>query len=947
MEQLSEKFTRLKKAVGGNREQYQYEDTFGMPKEEQAHITPPTRANIRILSELEFAIHLNRAKGGAYHDCIDGALEYLLAQQAADGVLTNAVCGEAENQLAPLEAEAKTYKLILVGHAHLDMNWMWSYNETVADVLATFRTVLTLMEQYPQFRFSQSQAAVYKIVEEFDPEMMEEIKERIREGRWEVTATAWVEPDKNMPGTESMLRHIEYTREYLSETWGAKDFEIDFLPDTFGHNANVPEIDCFGGIKYFYHCRGLKEDYILYRYRAASGKELLAYKEPNWYNGAITPHIGAGLIGISEKCAGLKTGLVVYGVGDHGGGPTRRDIERALDMMTWKIYPVMEFGTMHQFFHEAEKVRSLVPVVDHEVNFFAPGCYTTQSRIKRGNRMVENSLLDADAMASMAKELSFCYPEEKMRKAWQNVLFTHFHDILTGSCVQDTREHAMGLYQEASAMANAQIQKAMQKITEQIDTSGIAVDIDAYNTQSEGAGAGYGIDSFSGVPSPERGSGKTRIFHIFNTLAHARREILQITVWDWIGDLRRIGVTDHQGNPLRCQMLDSELQQYWDHKYFRVLVEAAVPAMGYTTVILSETPAEEYPVYYQNNERVSRFYDDYVMSNGIVEARISASSGRIVSLKMLSTGEELIAKDSSAGLEYIETEAITSNAWQIGRYIRENSVEKCVKLETLADGPVRKQIRASYEIAASTAEVTYTLDLFSRSVRVDLSVDWHEIGKEVIPVLTYKVPLSYRAESFQYDIPAGAIRRDALANDVPGLQYGMAVSGNRHSNAFIVSDCKYGYRGFDDALSVSLINSATSPDPYPERGIQKITLFVGGGSPDCAQMENYATECCRPLIYVAGYHHHGSEPMEKTFVEASGDGIVITSVLPWDKGVIVRAYNTGASVQTARLAFSSPVSEAKRMDLNQNETDIKAEVRDREVLFPVEQYSIVEVMVTF
>lgn len=288
-----------------------------------------------------------------------------------------------------------------------------------------------------------------------------------------------------------MLRHIQCTREYLENTWGVQDFDIDFSPDTFGHSANIPEIESFGDVRYFYHCRGLGETHVLYRYKGLSGRELLTYREPNWYNGAVTPHIGAGLVDISKRCAGLKTGLVVYGVGDHGGGPTRRDVERALEMMTWRVYPAIRFGTLREFFRAAEDVWEQLPVVEHELNYFAPGCYTTQSRLKRGNKRTEAALCDAEAMSAMAGQYAgFPFAKKQMGKAWQDVLFTHFHDILTGSCVQDTREHAMGLYQTSMATANTQIQNAMRVIAEQIDTSSILVDIDAYNTQSEGAGRG-------------------------------------------------------------------------------------------------------------------------------------------------------------------------------------------------------------------------------------------------------------------------------------------------------------------------------------------------------------------------------------------------------------------------------------------------------------------------
>lgn len=944
---LAGKFTKLKTAVGGNREKFNFEDTFGMPKEEQAHITRPSRANIRILSELEFALNMSQAQQGIYDKELGTALEFLLSCMEKEGVLTNQACEKAEDILSPLQKAAKEYSLILAAHAHIDMNWMWGFNETVAIVLATFRSILNIMDQYPEFHFSQSQASVYKIVEDYDPELMEKIKQRIAEGRWEVTATSWVETDKNMPNTESLLRHIQYTREYLETVWGVQHFDIDFSPDTFGHNANIPEIDRFGDVKYFYHCRGLSDDYVLYRYRAPSGRELLAYREPYWYNSAITPHIGAGLVDISRRCAGFKTGLVVYGVGDHGGGPTRRDVERALDMMTWKIYPSIRFGTIREFFEEAEVVREKLPVVDHELNYFAPGCYTTQSRIKRGNRRLEAALRDAESLAAIARQTAgFSLAQDKLRKAWQDVLFTHFHDILTGSCVQNSREHAMGLYQTSVATANTQLQNAMRVIAEKIDTSSIPVDIDDYNTQSEGAGVGYGIENFVGVPSTERGSGRTRIFHIFNTLPKVRSEVVELTVWDWTGDLRYIKVEDYKHNNVEFQLTDTSLQQYWDHKYFRILVDVTVPAMGYTTLILSQDTPECYRTYFQSSERVNRFCNSYILQNEKIRAVIVADSGRICSLCDAATNEELIVDRKTAGLTYIETDATTSNAWQIGRYLKEIPVDKCVKIERVASGPLRQSIRATYQIADSRIEVMYSLDKHATVVRTDLKIDWHEIGKEdIVPVLAYQVPTAYTTDEYLYDVPGGAIRRHSLANDVPALQYGMAVR-NAGDSAIVISDSKYGYRGSTQALSLTLINSATSPDPYPEFGIHSVTIWTGCIKADEKTAEELADVCNHAMFYQPSNAHHGILPMESTLLAFDSEQVILSAVLPSHDGeLLVRMYEVKGTPGKATLRFGKPVLFAEPVDLFERKTDKPIVVKDNTVTCEVEPNSLCELRI--
>lgn len=946
MSNLATKFTHLKRALGGNREKTGFEYTFGMPLEEQAYLTPPNRETTRILSELEFAIRLSGAEGKKYDSLLDETLDYLLSAVKEDGALTKAHCAKAEEMLAPMEKDAKEYQLILAAHAHIDMNWMWSFNETVAVTLATFRTMLNLMDQYPDFCFSQSQASVYQIVEEYDPELMERIKARIAEGRWEVTATGWVETDKNMPNTESLLRHIQYTREYLSEKWGVKDFAIDFSPDTFGHNGNVPEIDRFGDVQYFYHCRALDGDYVLYRYKAPSGKEVLAYREPYWYNSAITPHIGPGLIDLSRRSGGLKTGLIVYGVGDHGGGPTRRDVERAMDMMAWPIYPRIKFGTLLEFFKAAESVREKLPVVDHELQYFAQGCYTTQSRIKRGNRRLEASLCDAESFASLANGLaSFKFQKESFRKAWQDVLFTHFHDIITGSCVQDTREHAMGLYQTSMAVASTQAQNALRVIAENIDTSSIPVDIDAYNTQSEGAGVGYGLENFVGVPSPERGSGKTRIFHIFNPLAQARTEMVELTVWDWVGDLREIQMKDAKGQALPFQLLDSKLEKYWDHRYFRILAEVTVPGWGYTTVVLSEGEPEEYRFYYHPNIRTSRAFPDYVLENELVSVRINSYDGRIASILDKKTGTELIEAGKSAGLTCIETECATSSAWNIGRHLSETPVDRCLKVEKLADGQLRQAVKATYTVMNSTAEVTYTLDRNQRGVQVDLEVDWKEIGGQTIPVLDYRMPLAYEAKDYLYDIPAGSIVRRDEADDVPALQYGAALN-EKGASAVLVSDSKYGYRGRDNALALTLINSSTGPDLYPERGIHHVKLFAGVTDGCPRETEELAARFNHPLAYQAGNCRKGTLPLELGMLALEAKTSVLSAITMADDGaVVVRLYETCGKDDEVTLHFGAAVKGAVSVDLLEQDNGREVRVNGGDVSFTIPARSIFEVKV--
>lgn len=931
----------LKRQVGGNREKMDFEWTFGATREERMHVTPPGRPIIRILSEVNFAIQLSAENGGKFDAEIERALTHLEGAMARDGVLTRGACLGAEQALLPLSPAAKEYEVIFASHAHIDMNWMWGWQETVAATIATFRTVLDMMREYPEFTFSQSQTSVYKIIDDYAPEMKEEMLQRIAEGRWEVTAAAWVETDKNMPDTESLIRHIEYTRNYLEEHWGIsrEKLNLDFSPDTFGHSRFVPEINTFGGVKYYYHCRGLQDDLTLYRYRCPSGAEILMYKEPYWYNSGVTPDCGTGIFGLSKRCAGLKTGLIVYGVGDHGGGPSRRDIERVLEMQGWPVFPTMKFGTVREYFAKAEAVREKLPVVDHELNAIFAGCYTTQSRIKRGNRKTEQALLDAEKLAAFRTMADGTpSPTGRLEKAWQGVLFTHFHDILTGSCVQESREHAMGLFADSLAHAQQTQSASATALSRMTDTSAFLSDEDIRFTQAEGAGVGFGISNHSGVPNPERSAGKTRIYTVFNNAPVAKRECVELTVWDYTGDLRRLEAVDSQMNPLPMELLDREMQTYWDHRYVRVLVKVEVAAMGYATVALREKPVTGYPTFYLSAERTESPKGDITLENEFLTAKIDGRSGMLLSLVDKTTGKEQLS--APAGLCVVDTEKATSDAWKIGRYLGVTPVDHTLRMEPIS-GNLRHGVRMEHQMLHSSVKTEVTLEEGARALKYSFSVDWSEAASQskTHPVLIYRMPLKDKAEQVLMDVPAGCAVRTARAMDLPGLSFAAALTGEKVP--YIVTDCKYGYRLDRSELIATLINTAGGPDPYPERGIHAIELYLGVEKADEKAMKETAAALIKPMFGIPCAAHPGKLPMNGAFLDFRGDTAVLDS-FSWADG----AYRARISEMCGKgckvtLALPANITEATLTDLEGHEIGA-AEISGDCVSFEIGAYRLAQ-----
>ena len=946
---LAQRFYDLKTKIGGNREKSYYDGSTGMPDETQQRVTMPNKNIRRIIGQLEFTLQLAE-DNPAFETPISKSLEILEAAMENDGVLTNSICTKAEEALLPLQAAAKEYEILLISHAHIDMNWMWGLQETVATTLSTFRTILALMKEYPEFTYSQSQASVYKIVEEYDPQMMDEIKARIKEGRWECTTNAWVETDKNMPNTESLLRHISCTKEYMRDTWGVDPatLEVDFSPDTFGHNANIPEINGYGNVKYYYHCRGHEIRHYLYRWRAPSGKEILVYCEPNWYNSAINPELGAHGVELSRLASGFKTSMAVYGVGNHGGGPTRRDVELAIEMQSWPVYPQMKFGTLHEYFKKAEAVRDKLPLWDKEINFIFTGCYTTQSRIKMGNRKAEAALVAAESMHAMANlTTGYSYPRTNLTKAWQNVLFTHFHDIITGSNVQESREHAMALYANTMGIANTMRENAARAIADSIDTSMIETDNDL-DSWSEGAGVGYGITNFSGVPNPETGKGKVRIYTIFNPTPHARKEVVELTLWDWIWDLKRLTVTDHAGGEIPFQLRDNHFNNYWAHKYIRVYVDVDVPALGYKTVVISEKEMDKYPVLTNNDfPRADAPHGPTVLENDHIKAMFCHQTGALISLVDKKTGLEQIKPDSGGGrLVCVSSESKHMSAWLIGRHLGHMPVTKTLRMDTDTNGKLRKTLTVQQRIESSNIKTTISLDKDAKALAYSFDVNWEEYSRlsgngwdansmsENIPLLIYHLPLANSPATYQTDIPAGHIRRPGRHQDVCGLQYGAAVYDNSRAVA-IITDCKYGYRGVDDSLSLTLINTANFPDPYPERGVHKINLWVAVEDSCPKALKTAADNFCYPMNYVSTGSHGGKLPPESSLLKLDAKTTVFSSAgLMPDGSLYVRVYETCGKNDSVTLTLPFEPKNAKLVDLSGNETG-SATVSGNKVTFPI------------
>ena len=922
--------------------------------EDLKHVTQNNYWFARITSELTYLSHLSAIKGGIWDSELEAAADKLYCLHTENGAVTKADALALEEEFSAYSAEAKKIEVICASHAHIDMNWMWGYQETASLTVDTFRTILNLMREYPDFTFSQSQASVYRIIEEHAPEMLDEIRTRVHEGRWELTASTWVETDKNMPNGESLVRHILYTKRYLSNLFGIDpdSLRVDFEPDTFGHSANVPEICQNGGVDYYYHCRG-NDDGYLYNWKSKSGKSLLVARECHWYNSTVDAFYFADapdMVGMYD----FPTVLRVYGVGDHGGGPTRRDIETILDMQSWPLYPTIRFGTFHEYFRKLETIRDRLPVIDRELNFVFTGCYTTQSRIKMSNRIAEDRMYESECLSAAAGIL--CGMQKKNAQyetAWRKILFNHFHDILPGSGITETREYALGEFQRAMADIDTCANTAMQTLAANMDTTAIPFE-DNRLTIAEGGGVGYGVENNANYlfPQTERGRGKVRAVHLFNSTMYDRHEPVRVTVWDYTGNWNRVEITDTDGNPLKWQITAGG-QGYWGHMYTRLLIEADIPAFGYTTCIIKENTEADMNYTFGPTEPLVDRYGDYdvVMENDHLRAVFDAKTMLCTQMTDKRTGKVLVTKERPACALRLITEnpKFGMTSWRVGPYMT-TEILNCsgnVKLLETRCEPLRSTV--VYEIAFASSSVRVTAVLYRGAAHIDFTfdVDWHEVGSPAvgIPQLNFHVPAAYAVEEYRYNIPFGEVARPDLAHDVPANSYMQAADGDGQG-LVLVTDSKYGFRGTDNSGAVTLIRGAYDPDPYPELGKHHMRIGVGSAQNN-ADARRMAECYVHPVSFAAGTKHDGTLALNGSLLRLEGNAMTSAVKLAEDSGaLLVRIAETAGENGTVTLHPAFPVREATLADINETPIGTCEISGDNTVLVPVSAYAMTTVLLS-
>jgi alpha-mannosidase len=912
----------------------------------------------RIRAEIKFAHQLCAAhpdRAGEWQERIVEAGRLVQEGLQKPSVDLDALTVKAEDILQPIGETAKQYTLLCVSHAHIDMNWMWSWPETVAVTNDTFQTMFNLMGEFPNFIYSQSQASTYELIERYNPPMFEAIRKCVAEGRWEVTASQWVEGDKNMASGESISRHLLYTREYFQAKFGLapEDVEVDFEPDTFGHPATLPTILARGGVKYYYHCRGSRGPH-LYWWIGPDGSQLLVFDDVVWYMCDIGPQIVDPLVGYAIA-TGARHMPVLYGVGDHGGGPTRRDLRRILELDTWPVYPNVECSSLHRFFRTVEQEAKDLPQVVGERNFVFTGCYTSQARQKWANRRGENLLYPAEVVATVGSRVAdVAYPHHNLDEAWKHLLFDQFHDILPGSGTRDTRNYALGRAQESQAAALMARSNALRALSERVNTAallrGFSHDVEReYKDALESGRAMGGGVGFAAGAGGESAVSTTltsdRAFLVFNPLPYARVEVVEAKLWDTGLDPAQLVVTGEGMEPRRVQVLDDG--RYWGHTYRTVAFPVEVPALGYRAVCVSDRLAELGLSRAGLKDPWAGMLDDWrqirppdhVLENEFLKVVLDPASGGIAGLLDKRTGREWVPPGGLTGiLQYCVEANQGMTAWVIGQFLTREDLVDGGRLSKVVDGPYVKTFRWTRKVSASTLELDITVRQGSPHIEYRLRVDWREMGslEGGTPHLRVCFGLAIDSPQPRYEIPFGAIRRDLFdGEEVPALRWA-DLSEDDGEGVALVNSSKYGFSVEGNALNMTLLRASIDPDPLPDLGehVVEWALVPHGAGWTVGQSTQAGEEMNEPLVVLSCGFQEGDLPTVQSFIEVEHQNVRLVAVKESQDGqaIVLRLVEVEGKETEARVRLSpvlipegATAVEADTLERSLDESDARIE----------------------
>jgi alpha-mannosidase len=886
-------------------------------------------------------------------------------QQAFDASLKTAH-GQLE-ALRPLLSKASFH---LDGDAHIDAAWLWPWTETVGVVRNTFSTALQLMYEYPGYTFTQSAAAYNEWMAQDYPDVNDQIKQRIKEGRWEIVGGMWVEPDLNMPDGESLVRQLLVGKRWYEHEYGV-DVRIGWNPDSFGYSWQLPQIYKKSGVDYFVTQKMTWNDtnhlpFKLFWWESPDGSKVLTYFPHDYVNLTLNPvRLSEDLKNGRTFSPGMTELLDLYGVGDHGGGPTRAILDEGFH---WKnpgpaviaanggapVTPKYEFGPAQSYFSTVEKEiapesktwnyqsipnyqeptpvdgKIAIPTWDSELYLeYHRGVFTTQARHKHNMRTAEEQMLNAEKWSSLAWLDGEKYPGGQLTEDWKKVLFNQFHDLAAGSGIGVIYKDAQKDYDWVRMSTDGISSGALGTVSDVIDTRG----------KQDGEFPVIVYNPLSWVRSGDV------MFRISWSNSHPNT--VEITEGSEGADGKRPLSFTSQKNPAEPGTVD--LTVHVDQ----------VPAFGYKVLQVRMIPinggifaGHAAPAIEQSEQRITIHGIDVAVS-------VDKFSGCITSIRD-SAGFEFLSSGACGNqLQFFKDTPTNYDAWNIDPGTLDVSpsvVDKADSVELVDQDSPNPAIRVTRHFQNS--KFIQTIRLKGDIVDIDNDIDWRESHV----LLKAAFPLAVTSNFATYEIPYGTIERPTTRNnswekaqfEVPALRWadlsGKAQDGKVYGLSLLNQD-KYGYDAVGNVLRLSLLRSPKWPDPDADMGHHHFhyAIYPHAGTWKDALTMRRGWEYDYPLQAVVTTAHPGSLPAEHSFASVGPDNVILTAVKKAEdsNALIFRAYEWAGKAATAEFHVPAGATAATVTNLMEKPEGSPLAIADDTVRVPIHPYEILTIRVDY
>jgi alpha-mannosidase len=830
------------------------------------------------------------------------AVKGIAWEKTGDAIAFNQSLQHLRHQLTPFSEWMKQRQIGWIGHAHLDLAWLWPVAETWEAAERTFVSALNLQKDFEELNFCHSSPALYEWIEQHRPALFAQIQARVAEGRWEVAAGMWVEPELNLISGESLVRQVLYGQRYTQQRFGHIS-RVAWLPDSFGFCNQLPQILKQGGVDYFLTQKLRWNDttqfpHEAFWWQAPDGTRIFSIMTPS-IGESIDPIKMSNFAKDWEAKTNLKESFWLPGVGDHGGGPTRDMLEVARKWQQSPLFPQLKPSTMTAFCQQVEDNLQDVPVWDDELYLeFHRGCYTSHAGQKRYNRRCEHLLTEAEMFSAIATLLTQApYPKVELETAWKKVLFNQFHDILPGSSIP-----------EVFVDANQEWELAQQT---------------ALDLREKALGA---IAAHIHLPEPPCPDAVPII--VYNSLNWERSEVVS---WQIPDHLPTDGSVWDDGLPTSSHSQDRTL-----------LFFAEMPSLGYRTFWYAPTtpgqlPAPKPPIH-------------WILDNILLRIEVCPKTGTLKSVWDKTAQREVLAGAGNQ-LQFFQDQGQYWDAWNIDPNYTQHLLESATlkKIQWISNHGLRQCLRVVLQWRQSTFTQDYILEWNSEVLKIETHVHWQETHVLVKAAF----PLDVCANYATYETPCGAIERPTLPNPQPLSEHEKAkweVSalhwadltqvGEEAYGASLLNDCKYGYDAQPDCLRLTLLRSPRWPDEGCDRGSHSFTyaLYPHSGSWQQAKTHQKGYELNRPLIaqsFTPTQSQSGNLNPDHSFLSGFSDNLVLMALKQSEDSPqhwIVRAHEACGQPATANFESSLPIKLLDTVDgLERPVAEVKDEMRGWEV----------------